>query len=210
MELKLNQGPISETDLMDRLAKAKKVMHKVDNGDYHKGNISESQIVDDTEAYEAADKLMDSHETVPLKDVGSVNIGTMQEDRINQSKLPDAIKKAMIDNPTQISLNDSVSMDFVERTKKIMEKYDGTSTKKTTKTQPRTNQPSQPLNNSDLVSQLTPIIENIVIKAINDIFDKKLDLILNAQQTATINENLVLKVGESIFSGKITGVKKTK
>ena len=40
--------------------------------------------------------------------------------------------------------------------------------------------------------------------------DEKLTQILSAQQTQSINENLVLKVGDSIFKGKITGVNKAK
>jgi len=207
--MKLNNGPISQDDLMLRLANAKKVMEKVDDGNYHKGNINEAPIVNDDEAYAIADQLRTDDETVPLKDVGTVNISKMQEEKINQSNLPEHIKQAMINNPTQLSLNDSLDMNFVERTKKIMEQQ-GVSTKKTNNTQPRTNNPPQSLNSNDIVSQLTPIIENIVLKTMNDIFDKKLDLILNAQKTSTINENLVLKVGESIFSGKITGVKKSK
>jgi hypothetical protein len=50
------------------------------------------------------------------------------------------------------------------------------------------------------------IIENTVRK----VMDEKLTQILSAQQTQSINENLVLKVGDSIFKGKITGVNKAK
>jgi hypothetical protein len=51
-----------------------------------------------------------------------------------------------------------------------------------------------------------PIIENVVRK----VMDEKLNQILAAQQTQSVNENLVLKVGDSIFKGKITGVNKAK
>jgi hypothetical protein len=40
--------------------------------------------------------------------------------------------------------------------------------------------------------------------------DEKLNQILTASTTSSINENLVLKVGDSIFKGKITGVNKSK
>ena len=50
------------------------------------------------------------------------------------------------------------------------------------------------------------MIENTVRK----VMDEKLNQILTASTTASINENLVLKVGESIFKGKITGVSKAK
>ena len=45
---------------------------------------------------------------------------------------------------------------------------------------------------------------------VRKVLDEKLTQILSANQLQTINENLVLKVGDSIFSGKITKVKTSK
>jgi hypothetical protein len=56
------------------------------------------------------------------------------------------------------------------------------------------------------MNTIAVLIENTVRK----VMDEKLNQILTAQQTSTINENLVLKVGDSIFKGKITGVNKAK
>lgn len=81
---------------------------------------------------------------------------------------------------------------------------EGVSTKKSSP------QKGSSVDSSDLVKQLTPIIENIVRKTVVEILDNKLNQILTAQQTMSINENLVLKVGDSIFKGKITGVNKSK
>jgi hypothetical protein len=86
---------------------------------------------------------------------------------------------------------------------------EGVSTKSTTRT-PQRNLPVQRQSNSgsnsELVTLLTPIIENVVRK----VMDEKLNQILTAQATTTINENLVLKVGDSVFKGKITGVSSAK
>jgi len=156
---KTGTGVLSQNDLMQRLVQAKKVLNKVENGDYEKGNVNE---------------------------------------------LPEAIKRAMIENPIpQISLSDSLDLNFVEKTKKLMEN-EGVSTKKSSP------QKGSSVDSSDLVKQLTPIIENIVRKTVVEILDNKLNQILTAQQTMSINENLVLKVGDSIFKGKITGVNKSK
>ena len=56
------------------------------------------------------------------------------------------------------------------------------------------------------MNAIAVLIENTVRK----VMDEKLNQILTASQTSTINENLVLKVGDSIFKGKITGVNKAK
>jgi hypothetical protein len=186
----MSQGSITENDLMMKLVNAKKVMNKVDNGNYQTGNINESMLLSDPE------QLMSSETTQPTRPKG---VPTVQ--KIQESKLPDAIKQAMIENPIpQISLNETLDMDFIKGAKRLMEQ-EGLTKKPTTQTQTK----STPVQNIDMNS-IAVLIENTVRK----VMDEKLNQILTAQQTSTINENLVLKVGDSIFKGKITGVNKSK
>jgi hypothetical protein len=98
----------------------------------------------------------------------------------------------------QISLNEGLDMDFIKGAKKLMEQ-EGLS-KKTTP------QPKQVPTQQIDMNAISVLIENTIRK----VLDEKLNQILTAQQTSTINENLVLKVGDSIFKGKITGVNKAK
>lgn len=185
-----NQGSISENDLMRKLVNAKKVMNKVDGGNFERGNINESMLFSDPE------ELM---QTQTPKNTTSRPSGVPSIQKINESKLPDAIKQAMIDNPIpQISLNESLDMDFVKGAKRLMEQ-EGLSKKTTTQTR---QQPTQSID----MNAIAVLIENTVRK----VMDEKLNQILTAQQTSSINENLVLKVGDSIFKGKITGVNKAK
>lgn len=186
------QGSMSENDLMRKLVNAKKVMNKVDTGQYNKGNIDESLLIGNNDTFGESE----TPKRIPTQPSGTPSI-----EKIRESKLPDAIKQAMIDNPIpQISLNESLDMDFIKGAKRLMEQ-EGVSTKKTT--QPR----QQSVQNIDIdMNGITTLIENTVRK----VLDEKLNQILTAQQTQTINENLVLKVGDSIFKGKITGVNKSK
>lgn len=183
----MEKGTISANDLMQKLVMAKKVMNKVDTGNYERGHVNE-------------EVLKSSPEDVQSMDIKAPIKSSNREpnlDRINQSKLPDAIKKAMIENPIpQISLSETIDMDFVKGAKKLMER-EGLS--KPTQTKQVTG------SNIDMKS-LEVLIENTVRK----VMDEKLNQILTAQQTQSINENLVLKVGDSIFKGKITGVNKKK
>ena len=193
--METGQGVISQNDLMMKLVQAKKVMNKVETGSFERGNVDESVLRADPEELSAQ---YSQQPQVRSSQPQQTNVS-----RIMESKLPDAIKKAMIDNPIpQISLTDSLDINFVEKTKRLMES-EGVSTKKSTSKQ-QSSSPSY--NGSDLV----PIIENIVRKTVTEILDAKLNQILTAQQTLSINENLVLKVGDSIFKGKITGVNKSK
>lgn len=195
----LNAGPISANDLMTKLAKASKVMKKVEGGNFTRGNVSESMLsdgYDDEGEYtqQPLQQQMPQQYSTPDFDVS----------RIQNSKLPDAIKKAMMENPiSQISLGDTLDMDFVKGAKRLIEQEN------------RANNPSQPKKQTKPVqtvggnidmNAIATLIENTVRK----VMDEKLNQILTAQQTTSINENLVLKVGDSVFKGKITGVNKAK
>jgi hypothetical protein len=185
------QGVISQNDLMSKLVNAKKVMSKVDGGNYERGHVNESMLLSDPE------ELMKNQSTTQtnIRPSGSPSI-----DKIQNSKLPDAIKKAMIENPiSQISLTDTLDMDFIKGAKRLMEQ-EGVSTRPSA-------QPKQTVVNNNIdMNAIAVLIENTVRK----VMDEKLNQILTASQTSTINENLVLKVGDSIFKGKITGVNKAK
>jgi hypothetical protein len=77
---------------------------------------------------------------------------------------------------------------------------EGVSSKK-----PQAQQRQSVSSNIDM-NAIAVLIENTVRK----VMDEKLNQILSASTTSSINENLVLKVGDSIFKGKITGVNKAK
>jgi hypothetical protein len=186
-------GSISENDLMKKLVQAKKVMNKVDGGNFERGQIDERVLLSNPE-----EMIINESPTVS----GNQTTPQYSVDRINNSKLPDAIKKAMIENPIPtISLTDTLDMNFIKGAKRLMEQ-EGVSSKKST---PQPTKVNVPTSNIDMNS-LSVLIENTIRK----VLDEKLNQILTAQQTTTINENLVLKVGDSIFKGKITGVNKTK
>ena len=189
------QGAISQNDLMKKLVQAKKVMNKVDGGNYERGHVNESMLLSDPS------ELMESQipQQTNTRPVG----GNMSVDKIQNSKLPEAIKRAMIEHPIEqmpsISLNETLDMDFVKGAKRLMEQ-EGVSSKKS---QP---QQRQSVSSNIDMNAIAVLIENTVRK----VMDEKLNQILTAQTTPSINENLVLKVGDSVFKGKITGVNKAK
>ena len=188
-------GSISQNDLMMKLVQAKKVMNKVDGGNYTKGNINENIL---RSAPEDIDMSEYQSTTVSKPVSGPVNVN-----KIQNSKLPDAIKQAMINHPIEqmpsISLNETLDMDFVKGAKRLMEQ-EGVATRPSA-------QPKQTIVNNNIdMNAIAVLIENTVRK----VMDEKLNQILSASTTSSINENLVLKVGDSIFKGKITGVNKAK
>jgi hypothetical protein len=186
-------GKISENDLMSKLVSSKKIMQKIDSNNYEKGFINENTLNQDVENYVPNNNIQQ-----PKRNNNISNI-----DKINNSNLPDVIKRAMIENPIeQISLNDGLNMNIVEGAKRLMEldnsKIKNTNIKKSPVSVTRSKEVD--------LNSLVPIIENVVRK----VMDEKLNQILSAYQTTTLNETLVLKVGDSIFKGKITGVNSSK
>ena len=103
MSQQQGQGTISENDLMRKLVNAKKVMNKVDGGNYQKGQVNQSMLLSDPS------DLMEMQQT-PQSSVNRPVGGPVNVDRIQNSKLPAAIKQAMIDHPIEqmpsISLNE--------------------------------------------------------------------------------------------------------
>jgi hypothetical protein len=196
-------GTITPQDLMSKLVQAKKVMNKVDGGNYERGHVNENVLRSDPEELfkENISEIQQPQQNLSRPVSGPVNI-----EKINNSKLPDAIKQAMISHPIEqmpsISLNETLDMDFIKGAKRLMEQ-EGVPSKSQQK-QPQQRQSS--VTSSIDMNAIAILIENTVRK----VMDEKLNQILSAQQTQSINENLVLKVGDSVFKGKITGVNKSK
>lgn len=197
-----NSGPISENDLMHKLVNAKKIMNKVDSGNYQKGNIDKNKILsenDDSDVYEHG--LNDTSGMFPPKQNSQIPL--VNEERINQSKLPQAIKDIMIQKPIpQVSLGgNKFEMSFMDGAKKLMEREGLTNKKTQPINEQRNNQPKPQSTNLDY-NILIPLIETVIRK----VFDEKINEMKDSQGGLAINENLAIRVGESIFKGKITKV----
>lgn len=218
-------GVISPNDLMKKLAQAKKVMNKVDSGSFKTGQVNEQILRSNPEEvnlsslqqYNQSSHLSEDmgnfqEETTNYGDISRFNVNQpLDIDKVNKTKLPDAIKKAMIEHPiaqADISLTDGIDMKIINGARRLMEQDNPSLKKKPIQEQkvPQKSpvQQSQVIP-SDFVTTLMPIMENMIRK----VMDEKLNQILTAQQTQSLNENLVLKVGDSIFKGKITGVNKS-
>jgi hypothetical protein len=207
-------GTISQSELMKKLANSKKIMNKVDGGDYQRGHVDESVLFSSPEELMTKNQ-QPSQPSQPTQSYNQPNPNNgLDVSRIEKSKLPDAIKRAMIENPiNQISLNDTIDMDIIKGAKRLIEqenRMNGNNNPQPTKNPQPTYTPQsvqqQTIPSTFDINAISIIIENTVRK----VLDEKLNQLLSAQQTTNINESLVLKVGDSIFRGTITGVNKAK
>ena len=127
----------------------------------------------------------------------------LTSDRVMASKLPDAIKRLMIEHPIEVPNSmgggSVLSDELVEKATRLM----GTDTRGNQVNQPKqriqeqtpTQQPQ--FNNKQLREMLKEVVEEVLLE--NGIL---------AESTQKSNEVFSFKVGKHIFEGKVTKIKK--
>lgn len=128
---------------------------------------------------------------------------SITKDRVMSSKLPDEIKRLMIEHPieqpTSMGGGATLSNDLVEKAARLM----GTDARGNQIAQPKqriqeqtpTQQPQ--FNNKQLREMLKEVVEEVLLE--NGIL---------AESTQKSNEVFSFKVGKHIFEGKVTKIKK--
>ena len=119
------------------------------------------------------------------------------EDKIKNSKLPDSIKKLMMEHPIQQpeSYNPTISNDVIERAARLM----------------GSNQDKKVLENKkvdyDQNTQIPSNLKSIIKETIEEILEEN-GLMIESESKS--NDIFSFRVGKHIFEGKITKIKKVK
>ena len=194
----------SEQDLIQKLMISKKIMEKHNdmgrNGMQSSGGMS-SPMVEDYQPVQANYNL--PQEFLSEQEVTKpVNNGPMTSDRILGSKLPDEIKKLMMEHPIQQPTmgagTGTLSNELVEKASRLMNtnaKGDLIESK-----QPQRKQ--QPQNNIGISSNE---IRDIIRETVQDVLRE--NGLLTESETKS-NEVFKFRVGQHIFEGKLVKVKK--
>lgn len=190
--------------LIQKLMVSKEIMNRhdeMDKGISPKSNrtsMVESRSYDDYEekpipaTYNIPQEFLTQQPQIPTTPP------VVTEDRIKNSKLPDAIKKLMMENPIQQpqSYAPTLSSDVIEKASRLMgNKGNINETKNSSKNVPQNN--STQLSASD--------IKRIVRETVEEVLNENGLLIESTQKT---NEVMTIKVGKHIFEGKISKIKK--
>lgn len=117
----------------------------------------------------------------------------LDPNKIQNSRLAEPIKKAMMGTKVP-TLNEGLKMDFNSVAEQIKQ----------------TRQISNSSQNSGVSLIESEGLLNLIENTIRKVLDEKLNQILSALNQTTINEELILRVGDSTFRGKITGIVKPK
>ena len=202
----------SEAELLQKLMVSKQIMEKHNDmgrgqaRNVNMGNDYSSPMVENYEApaakYNIPQDLIE--ESRPVSQPRQSNVP--MEDRIASSKLPDEIKRLMMEHPIQqptmgMSTGTVLSDDLVERAARLM----NTNAKGDQVLESRSKKTTQPQQTQPSTSLTANQIKNIVKETVEDVL-KENGLLVESESNS--GEIFKFRVGQHIFEGKVLKVKK--
>lgn len=198
----------SEQELLQRLVLSKKIMERHDNMGRGGTQISNPSLpmVEDYQPVSASYNIPQEfmQEQRIQKPVSS---DVPQHDRIANSKLPDEIKKLMMEHPIQqptmgMSSGTVLSDDLVEKASRLMNtKANGDLINPQQQQRPPIQEQT-----SKSVSGVSPkILKQIVKETVEDVLREN-GLLTESEKSS--DEIFKFRVGDRIFEGKVTKIKK--
>lgn len=194
---------MNENDLIKKLMVSKQIMEK------HKqmprtgnGSLPMNMDIPEVEEYSAPQAKY----SLPEEFIQESKIPKqsppqeMSQDRILSSKLPDEIKRLMIEHPISqpnSMAGPSISNDLVEKAARLMNT--DASGKQVGQTQPKQQTQQQSIGLD------TETIKSIVRETIEEVLSENGLLV---ESTSKSNEVFTFRVGKHIFEGKLTKIKK--
>jgi hypothetical protein len=207
----------SAEELMQRLAVSKKIMERQEQ--IKPGSIDNRRIntpmVDNFEPVAANYNLPQEFlsEQKPQRQFDPTK--PIEETKIINSKLPDEIKRLMIEQPIvqPSSVGTTViSDDIIEGAQRLMKMGNNkiTDYPENVKTQQPTKMPVSESYSSNInVSEIKSMIRDVVRDTVRDVVREELkDAGMIVESTENLNEVIQFKVGQHLFIGKVTKVKK--
>ena len=209
---------MNENDLMSRLVASKAIM---DNPKFTKSNNSMNgglpptslQDFDIPQArYNIPQEFLQESQPVNQPYLSSIPkentkpVGVPSVDAIKSSKLPDEIKKLMLEHPIaqpQQQSSTTLSDDLIERASRLMRNETSNNYI------PESVQPKSQQKQTQTQSSNSQIDYKLLKKMIKEAVDEALEengLIVESSEKA--NEMLSFKVGKHVFEGRVTKIKK--
>jgi hypothetical protein len=199
----------SAEELMQRLAVSKKIMDKhnvLKRGDVRNTNIPMVEEFQPTNAsYNLPQEFLPENVT-PTHDPSR----PLDMEKIKNSKLPDEIKRLMIEQPIiqHSTTTPTISNDIIEGAQRLMNINNGN---KTNQKQPISENKPQTQNNNGNVNMddIKTMIRDVVRDTVRDAVREELkEAGMLVESTQNSNETIQFKVGNHLFIGKVNKVKK--
>ena len=205
-------------ELMQRLAVSKKIMDRqstIKRGDLPQ-HINTTPMIESFETPQAIynlpqEFLSEQQQTQPRSNFDPTK--PIEQTKILNSKLPDEIKKLMIEQPiVQPSSMGSttISDDIIEGAQRLMKMDRPNVPQDDVKSQPKTQQ-QQPTNTSFNLNEMKTMIRDVIRDTVRDVIREELQEVgILSESTENANEVIQFKVGKHIFMGKVTKIQKLK
>lgn len=200
-------------ELMQRLAVSKKIMEKTEG--IQRGAVDarhmNTPVVENFEPVQGTYNIPQeflSENSSPKSSYDPTK--PIEADRIKNSKLPDEIKRLMIEQPivqpSSMNGGSMISDDIIEGAQRLMGMNSNTATPQETVAKGLTKQ--QPTSNFN-INEMKSIIRDVVRDTVRDVVREELkDAGMIVESTSNSNETIQFKVGKHLFIGKVTKVKK--
>jgi hypothetical protein len=207
-------------DLMQRLAVSKKIMERSDqikgNGGLDTRKIN-MPVVEDYAPVQASynvpqEFLAEQNTTKSHHDPTK----PLEENRILNSKLPDEIKRLMIEQPiiqpSSMMGSADISEEVIQGAQRLMKmgnnKISDFPEKRNVEQNTKMNV-SESSNSNMNISEIKNIIRDVVRDTVRDVVREELkDAGMLVESTQNSNEIIQFKVGQHLFVGKVTKIKK--
>ena len=205
---------MNENDLMSRLVASKAIM---DSPKFNKSTNSMNQGLPPTSLqefdmpnvkYNIPQEFLQESPQAPinqpyLSELPKVNtkpVGVPTVDAIKNSKLPDEIKKLMMEHPIAQPQQQSptLSNDLIEKASRLMKENPGQYVPESAK--PKQQTQTQPSGSFDY-----KVLQKMINEAVNNALRENGLISESSEKT---NEVFSFKVGKHIFEGKVTKIKK--
>ena len=190
----------NENDLIEKLMISKAIMDKHNNTPRSGNNLNmTSPMVENYEAPQAKYNLPQEFMQESVTQSSPSHQQPITKDRVMSSKLPDEIKRLMIEHPINqpnSMAGPSLSNDLIDKAARLMN-IDAKGTPKEYQSKRMVEQPIPTQDLSSLKKLLREVVEEVL---------QENGLI--AESTQKSNEIFSFKVGKHIFEGKVTKIKK--
>ena len=201
------------SDLMQKLAVSKKIMDKHNGTPRNQGGGSLPMSENINATYNVPQDMIQQQvpqQQVPQQAQPISNGEPVSENAIKNSKLPDEIKKLMLENPiVQPQSNGPVLTDeLIQGATRLM------NNNTPPQTGPLQNEGNTVISNSSTIpnnGDLKQMIRDVVRDTVRDVVREELKssgIVTEGNQK--VNETLSLRVGKHVFEGKVIKVKKVK
>ena len=199
------------SNLMEKLAVSKKIMEK-HNGTPRAQGGSLPMADNSNASYNIPQDMLQQppQQQQPNIPTPSMSNEPVTENAIKNSKLPDAIKRLMLENPIvqPQSNGPALSNDIIEGAARLMKNNSTSQPNELVNTQ----QPLKEVSSStSLNNDLKQMIRDVVRDTVRDVVREELKssgMVTEGNQK--VNETLSLRVGKHVFEGKVLKVKKVK